>query len=264
MSVRVQTRFAIIPEWLLFSGVSAQAIRLYAVLMRKAEYGSKDSDVKPAEGVPRKWLADKMDVTVKTVDRAMKELVDLGAVQVIPNKNGKERAPNDYLLVMSLPSPTDVATPTPEDVSTGSPTDVAVRTENLEPREQEHEITPALSQLLADLIEENGSRRPVVTSSWKKAERLLLTRDGRDYDEAEHLIRWSQASEFWAPNILSMPKFREKYDTLRLQAKRGNGSMPLADRLMASALADFQEGGGDDRSRSEGVGSTAFGSLPGA
>ena len=82
----------------------------------------------------------------------------------------------------------------------------------------------SLSHLLADLIEANGSKRPTVGKRWADAERLMLERDKRDRSETERLIRWCQADEFWRANILSMPKFREKYDQLRLQARRSKTS----------------------------------------
>lgn len=81
-----------------------------------------------------------------------------------------------------------------------------------------------LCHLLADLIVENGGRRPRIGRKWVDAERLLLERDGRDRSEAERVIRWCQADEFWRGNILSLPKFREKFDQLRLQSQRGNGA----------------------------------------
>jgi hypothetical protein len=74
--------------------------------------------------------------------------------------------------------------------------------------------------LLADLIEANGSKRPTVTKRWADAERLMLERDERDPVKAERLLRWCQADEFWCSNILSMPKFRDQYDQLRLHANR--------------------------------------------
>lgn len=80
-----------------------------------------------------------------------------------------------------------------------------------------------LSHLLADLIVQNGSRRPRIGQRWTEAERLLLDRDKRDRNEAEQLIRWCQGDSFWRSNILSLPKFREKYDTLRLQRQAGEG-----------------------------------------
>lgn len=82
------------------------------------------------------------------------------------------------------------------------------------------EIRPDVSRLcniLADLIEKNGSKRPTIGKSWIDSARLMLDNDNRPVAEALSLIQWSQASGFWRGNILSMPKFRDKYDTLRLQ-----------------------------------------------
>lgn len=85
----------------------------------------------------------------------------------------------------------------------------------------------ALCDLLADLIEANGSKRPTVTAKWHDAARLMLDRDGRDHKQAARLIRWTQSSDFWRSNVLSMGKFREKYDTIRLQSERGRTVTPI-------------------------------------
>lgn len=77
-----------------------------------------------------------------------------------------------------------------------------------------------LCDVLADLIAANGSNRPKIGKAWRDAARLMIDKDGRDPVKAERLIRWCQADDFWKPNVLSMPTFREKYDTLRLQANR--------------------------------------------
>ena len=77
-----------------------------------------------------------------------------------------------------------------------------------------------LCNLLADLIAENGSKRPTPGKGWHDSARLLIDKDGRTLEQVEAAIRWSQANAFWKSNILSMPKLREKYDTLRLQAQR--------------------------------------------
>lgn len=99
-------------------------------------------------------------------------------------------------------------------------------------RESEIEPIPdaPLSVLLADLIEANGASRPRIGKKWADAERLMLDRDKRDPAQAEKLLRWCQKDEFWRGNILSMPKFREKYDQLLLQAKRGSKQSPGIDR----------------------------------
>jgi hypothetical protein len=80
-----------------------------------------------------------------------------------------------------------------------------------------------LCDLLADLIEANGSKRPVVGERWLREADRMLRIDARPMDEAESLIRWCQADGFWRANILSMVKFRPQYDQLRLQKQRSNG-----------------------------------------
>jgi hypothetical protein len=69
---------------------------------------------------------------------------------------------------------------------------------------------------------ENGSRVNI-TGKWRDAARLLLDRDERAPAEIHALIDWCQDSEFWRANVQSMPKFREKYDSLRLQAQQRGG-----------------------------------------
>jgi hypothetical protein len=73
---------------------------------------------------------------------------------------------------------------------------------------------------LADAIEANGSKRPVVTQAWHTAARLLLDKDGRSEEQVLNAIRWCQNDEFWRAVILSMPKLRQQYDRLRLAAQR--------------------------------------------
>lgn len=80
-----------------------------------------------------------------------------------------------------------------------------------------HPDATRLCELLADLIERNGSKRPTVSLKWLNEARLLLDKDKRPVEEAVAVLKWSQADSFWKSNILSMPKFREKYDQLRLQ-----------------------------------------------
>ena len=104
--------------------------------------------------------------------------------------------------------------------STSTEVDVSVSTER-------GDVT-MLCNLLADLIERNGSKRPTVTKAWMDDARRMLDLDGREPEKAARLIRWSQDDDFWRANILSMPKFREKYDQLRLQAEKPTSSRPAA------------------------------------
>ena len=77
-----------------------------------------------------------------------------------------------------------------------------------------------LCVLLRDLVAANGSKAPNIGPGWLTAARLMLVNDGRDPLAAERLMRWCQADSFWRGVVLSMPKFRTKYDELRLHAER--------------------------------------------
>jgi DNA-binding MarR family transcriptional regulator len=93
---------------------------------------------------------------------------------------------------------------------------------------------------LADRIEANGSKRPTITQGWRDAARRLIDKDGRTVEQIIRCIDWCQDDDFWRSNVLSMPKLREKYDALRLQAQRGqaNGHRPsTTDQRVAQAQA---------------------------
>ncbi|MGH8335266.1 MAG: hypothetical protein ACRETL_00245, partial [Gammaproteobacteria bacterium] len=112
----VENHFAIVPEWVLDAVVSDAAVRLYAVLLR---FGQTSGARMPA----RSTLARRMHKkSTDTIDRAMRELVDLGAVVVQHRFDGGQRLTNKYLVRTSRPrvtasrgtrsSRTDAATPT--------------------------------------------------------------------------------------------------------------------------------------------------------
>lgn len=81
-----------------------------------------------------------------------------------------------------------------------------------------------LCRHLADRMIGNGFKPPTIGKKWLDAARLLLDADKRDFDEAMELIDWCQDSTFWRSNIKSMTKFRDQYDTLRLQRQDRPGS----------------------------------------
>ncbi|WP_445396488.1 hypothetical protein ACSMX9_22720 [Streptomyces sp. LE64] len=114
-----------------------------------------------------------------------------------------------------------------DDASTGAQT-----TPDPEPQRDDVERVCAH---LADRIEQNGSKRPTITKTWRTAARLLLDRDGRTEDQVHAAIDWCQDSDFWRANILSMVKLRKQYDTLRLQAVRDRRPAVGADVIPLDA-----------------------------
>lgn len=92
-------------------------------------------------------------------------------------------------------------------------------------REETAEIA-GLCDLLAELIERNGSKAPTAAQkrNWARDVRLMVERDGRKFEEIEGAIRWCQADSFWRANVLSMGKLRDQFDQMRLQAERKRAS----------------------------------------
>jgi len=106
------------------------------------------------------------------------------------------------------------------DIGQGSP--VPVPEPHISPNGEMKPPRPDAERLcehLADRIEANGSKRPSITTRWLDAARLLLDNDGRTEAEVHRAIDWCQADEFWRANVLSMPKLRERFDQMRLQAE---------------------------------------------
>jgi hypothetical protein len=104
------TRFAQIPEWVLDAAVCDRSVRLYGVLARVV---ATDRQELP----PRRILAERLGCSVDSLDRALKELEGIEAVEVIPRRDlSGDAAPNDYVIHFDPPekmggSRTHAATP---------------------------------------------------------------------------------------------------------------------------------------------------------
>ena len=140
--------------------------------------------------------------------------------------------PGDYQSVpqgLSVPLPSETPSESP---SEGNNITSAPASRDADPATARPDVERVCTHL-ADRIEANGSKRPTITKSWRTAARLLLDKDGRTEEQVHTAIDWCQDSEFWRANVLSMPKLRDKYDQLRLQAQRqqpGGNVVPFRDR----------------------------------
>ncbi len=73
--IKADVYFSIVPEWVIDAPISAQAVRVYAVLCR---YADKDTGT----CFPSiKTLADRINVSESTIKRALKELKSIGAIK---------------------------------------------------------------------------------------------------------------------------------------------------------------------------------------
>lgn len=89
----LEQRFAIVPEWVIDAEISDCAYRLYSVLLR---YGQSSGQRMPG----RATLARRLHKSTKdTVDRALRELVGIGAVVIERRRHGKQNLTNRYYLM---------------------------------------------------------------------------------------------------------------------------------------------------------------------
>jgi hypothetical protein len=89
-SLLLDEHFAIVPEWVLDAPISDCALRLYAVLLR---YGHSSGARMPGRATLARRLRKN---STDTVDRAMRELVEVGAVHVEHRSNGRQQLTNRY------------------------------------------------------------------------------------------------------------------------------------------------------------------------
>lgn len=126
---------------------------------------------------------------------------------------GRYGRPEDFLPLTLLTTESHLIPPDPA-------SGIGCRTglDSSPPIEVRRADVDALCDLLASLVEGNGCKRPRVTKSWRNEARRMIDLDRRDPVEAERVMRWALADEFWMGNVLSMPKFRVKYDQLKIKA----------------------------------------------
>ncbi len=123
----------------------------------------------------------------------------------IGGRSGGESGSESRTVALPVPDPTPTR-PDPDPIVSAMP-----------PRRDDIE---RICEHLASRIEANDVKRPAIGKTWRDAARLMLDNDGRTEEEIHGAIEWCQADEFWRANVLSMPKLRDKYDQLRLQAQR--------------------------------------------
>jgi len=131
-AVTADDYYAIIPEWVLDTA-SARAVQVYGFLRRYADKGSLQS--KPS----RATLAKRARCSRNTIDRALNELVDIGALTVTPRFDDHgDRTSNLYHLHrMRIGGPTSGTTPLPADGTTPLPTNGAQNYSHSDPQSPE-------------------------------------------------------------------------------------------------------------------------------
>ncbi|HEX7352514.1 helix-turn-helix domain-containing protein [Brachybacterium sp.] len=103
----------------------------------------------------------------------------------------------------------------------------------------------AVCQVVSEHVYQVTGKRPLWSKRWETQARLMLDADGHTVEQVRAVMAWVTASSFWSPNILSVPKLREKWPTLVGQARRDANQARggWVEREMQRATA-FASGGG--------------------
>ena len=116
LGIGAQVYFAVVPEWVLDLPVSAQAVRVYCCLRRYAD--NKTGECWPS----RRTLAMRARLSIATLDRCLKELVEHGAIRMERRKGNNGDWTSNLYTVLSMPMgvASDLIPPRPVIAATGS------------------------------------------------------------------------------------------------------------------------------------------------
>lgn len=139
-NISADNYFCIIPEWVLYANISSNAVRLYGTLQR---YADKDSgQCHPS----RKTLADRCGLSLSSLDRALIELVELGAVRKQQRLSSKgDWTSNIYTVITNAGVSSPVNTPITTGGGTGLVTDDEQTRDNVNQSQER-----AAAQAIAD------------------------------------------------------------------------------------------------------------------
>jgi hypothetical protein len=128
-NVTADVKFSIVPEWLIDSGCSDKALRLYVVLARYAD--NDDMTAYPGRGT----LAKRMGCHRSSVDRAVEELIEVGAITKRQRVADGKYQSSLYTIRRIAPSRTHATTPVaPMQRPPSHPCDIELEPENIEPK----------------------------------------------------------------------------------------------------------------------------------
>ena len=128
-NVTADVKFSIVPEWLIDSGCTDKALRLYVVLARYAD--NDDLTAYPGRGT----LAKRMGCHRTSVDRAVEELIELGAISKQQRVADGKYQSSLYTIRRIAPSRTHATTPVaPVQRPPSHPCDIELEPKNIEPK----------------------------------------------------------------------------------------------------------------------------------
>lgn len=204
-------------------------------------------------------LARKARIDRSTAIRVISRLRDRGLVE---QQKGSRSKPNEFAIVVPWRKGGDlppvrkvaseqrkVASEAPKGGNGDTPSSlIRIDVEDVVsavPTSLGEKYSEPLCRILIGLMTENGVKIPErIPKPWLDAARLMIDRDGREPNEARAVLEWACRDSFWRANILSMPKFREKYDQLRLQSANSRKLSTVEAGRAAAEILKARDGAG--------------------
>ncbi len=245
--------FAAVPNWMIRdadSGLTIWGLAVYAALASHSGKGGIRPSVRTlarearcSETKVRESLVELEGIGVVKVTRRIKArgVNDTNSYTLRPN--GKARGTSQREVPPTSPGEPGVPRSTGEGTSPGDDEEEPLKKNPSRISSSEavqtvgSRFAEPLCNVLVELMKANGAKTPEgIPRRWLDDARLLVDRDGRDPHEAKALMEWAAGDSFWRGNILSVPKFREKYDQLRMQAERKHPGVVDAGRAADDIL----------------------------
>lgn len=252
------SRFAQIPEWVLDSPISDRAVRAYCVLAR---YANSDSRAHPG----RRKMADRMDCSTDSLDRALKELVAIGALEIRARfrENG-DRTSNDYHLLDQphqsggLSAPVRPPPSAPQRPAMGSP---AAGDEREPDNDNQAEETPLVK--VFEAWKASTGRTSATVLDPKRRKRVLLALQNYALNDVLDAVRGWENSAFHRGENPEGKKWNdldlllrdstniEKFRDLARGPRQPNGKPPMRGTTYKAPPIDDDRTGGSRVLRSE-------------
>lgn len=171
--------FAILPEWILDAAITSNAVRCYAVLRR---YADKAGSCHPT----RSTLAERCRFSLATLDRALLELQDVGAIHVTNRRSKAGDWTSNVYQLRTLP-PEGVSSPVRTPLLTGDDTGVLTgdeQTKAITNQSQEldaRSISSDVGDLAAKSWWEAQQVKPVGKRAWHALRNVCRAAADRGY-----------------------------------------------------------------------------------
>ena len=213
----IDNKFIIIPEWILLSDLSDKSKVLYGALWKYADRNTNKCF--PS----RKTLARDLNCHESSVDRCVKELVKLGAIEVFrrpPKENGANQS-NLYLLKTT---PTSVSNDTPTSVDNDTPL-VAHKelTKTNITKTNNIDISKEQRGAMWIAIEKNMGYKPtsLQRGQWNKALKVLIESGFNRPEQVDDLFEaYKTNMKDWTITPLAIAKYSNELRSLAEEKKK--------------------------------------------